>query len=169
MDDERILERLTEIGEELPDAPKPLAAYLPVVLSGSAAFVAGQVPIADGALVHPGLLGESVTVADGAAAARRAALQALAALRAELGSFGPLRRISHVTVYVAATSGFVEHPEVANGASELLVEVLGEPGRHARAAVGVASLPRGSCVEVAVTAEISPADEIYPAEDPGSD
>ena len=161
MDDERILERLLEIGEELPAAPRPLANYVPVVLSGSTAFVAGQVPMVDGALVHPGLLGESVTVAEGAAAARKAALQALAALRAELGSFGPLQRISQVTVYVAATSGFVEHPEVANGASELLVQVLGDAGRHARAAVGTTSLPRGSSVEVAVIAEISR------AEDPG--
>jgi enamine deaminase RidA (YjgF/YER057c/UK114 family) len=161
VDDERILERLSEIGEELPPLPMPLASYVPVVVSGSTAFVAGQVAMVDGVLVHPGLLGESVTVAEGAAAARRAALQALSALRHELGGFGPLRRISQVTVYVAATPGFIEHPEVANGASELLVEVLGEAGKHARAAVGMSSLPKGTCVEVAVIAEVSP------AEDPG--
>jgi enamine deaminase RidA (YjgF/YER057c/UK114 family) len=161
VDDERILQRLSEIGEELPPLPMPLASYVPVVVSGSTAFVAGQVAMVDGVLVHPGLLGESVTVAEGAAAARQAALQALSALRHELGGFGPLQRISQVTVYVAATPGFIEHPEVANGASELLVEVLGEAGKHARAAVGMSSLPKGTCVEVAVIAEVSP------AEDPG--
>jgi enamine deaminase RidA (YjgF/YER057c/UK114 family) len=159
MDDQRILERLSEMGEDLPAPPQALAAYVPVVVSASTAFVAGQVPMIQGGLMHPGLLGESVTVAEGAAAARRAALQALAALRHELGSFGPLRRISQVTVYVAATPGFIEHPEVANGASELLVDALGDAGTHARAAVGITSLPKGSCVEVAVIAEISPAEE----------
>lgn len=156
MDDERILSRLSELGEELPSPPPAQAVYLPVVVSGSSAFVSGQVPTVDGALVHPGLLGESVTVAEGAVAARRAALQALAALRDELGSFGPLRRIVKLTVYVAATAGFAEHPEVANGASEVLEEVLGETGRHARAAVGMSSLPRGTCVEVEVIAETEP-------------
>lgn len=164
MDDERILSRLAELGEELPPPPQSLAAYLPVVVSGTLAFVSGQVPLVEGALVHPGLLGETVTVAEGAAAARRAALQALAALRGELGSFEPLRRVAKVTVFVAATPGFVEHPEVANGASELLVEVLGEPGKHARAAVGMASLPRGTCVEVEMTVEIEPPSGSAPRE-----
>lgn len=156
MDDERILARISEVGETLPAAPAPMAAYVPVVVSGPIAFVSGQVPMVDGAPMHAGLLGESVTVAEGAAVARRAALQALAALREELGSFGPLRRILKLTVFVAASPGFVDHPEVANGASELLEEILGEPGRHARAAIGMSSLPRGACVEVEVVAEVEP-------------
>lgn len=156
MDDARILERLSELGEELPAPPQALASYVPVVVSGSTAFVAGQVATVDGALMHPGLLGESVTVAEGAAAARRAALQALSALRHELGSFERLERISQVTVYVAATAAFIEHPDVANGASDLLVDVLGDVGKHARAAVGMSSLPKGTCVEVVVTAEVAP-------------
>jgi enamine deaminase RidA (YjgF/YER057c/UK114 family) len=156
VDDERILSRLSELGETLPEPPQALAVYVPVVVSGSSAFVSGQVATVDGALFHPGLLGETVTVAEGALAARRAALQALAALREALGSFGPLRRIVKLTVFVAATPGFVDHPEVANGASEFLIDVLGEPGRHARAAVGMSSLPRGACVEVEVIAEIEP-------------
>lgn len=156
MDDDHILRRLSELGEELPSPPQPLAAYVPVVVSGPLAFVAGQVPMLDGALLHPGLLGETVRIDEGSAAARRAALQALSALRGELGSFDRLERIVHVTVYVAATTAFTEHPKVANGASELLLDVLGEAGRHARAAVGVSSLPLGSSVEVAVTAEIEP-------------
>lgn len=164
MDDERILSRLSELGEELPEPPQAMAVYVPVVVSGSSAFVSGQVPMVNGSPLHPGLLGESVTVAEGAAAARRAALQALAALRGELGSFGPLRRVVKLTVFVAATAGFIEHPEVANGASELLIEVLGDPGRHARAAVGMSSLPRGSCVEVEVIAEIDPPPGLAPRE-----
>jgi enamine deaminase RidA (YjgF/YER057c/UK114 family) len=156
MDDQRVLDRLAELGEELPEPPKALASYVPVVVSGSTAFVAGQVAMIGESMLHPGVLGESVTVAEGAEAARRAALQALSALRGELGSFDRLRRICQVTVYVAATPSFVEHPEVANGASDLLVEVLGDAGRHARAAVGMSSLPRGTSVEVVLTAEVSP-------------
>jgi enamine deaminase RidA (YjgF/YER057c/UK114 family) len=156
MIDEQVLERLSELGEALPQPPSALAAYVPVVVSGSFAFVSGQVAMVDGALMHPGLLGGTVTVAEGAAAARRAALQALSALRGQLGSFGPLRRIVKVTVFVAATPEFIEHPQVANGASELLIEVLGDAGRHARAAIGMSSLPLGACVEVELTAEIEP-------------
>lgn len=164
MDDERILARIAEVGETLPSAPAPMAVYVPVVVSGPIAFVSGQVPMDGGAPLHAGLLGESVTVAEGAAAARRAALQALAALRNELGSFGPLRRILKLTVFVAAAPGFVDHPEVANGASGLLEEVLGEPGKHARAAIGMSSLPRGACVEVEVVAEVEPAGGSTPRE-----
>jgi enamine deaminase RidA (YjgF/YER057c/UK114 family) len=131
-----------------------VASYIPVRVSGKLAFVAGQVPMLDGVVLHPGLLGDEVSVDDGAAAARQAALQALAALRETLGSFEPLAGIAQVTVYVASAPGFTDHPAVANGASDLLVDVLGEAGRHARAAVGMASLPLGASVEVAVTADL---------------
>ncbi len=124
---------------------------------GAIAYVAGQIPMVDGTLQHPGLLGAEVSVEEAADGARRGALQALSALRAALGGFGRLRGIAQVTVYVASTPGFTEHPKVANGASELLADVLGEPGQHARAAVGTSSLPLGSSVEVAVTAEVDPA------------
>jgi enamine deaminase RidA (YjgF/YER057c/UK114 family) len=154
MDDRTILTRITERGLDLPPAPKPVASYIPVRVSGKLAFVAGQVPMLDGVVLHPGLLGDEVSVDDGAAAARQAALQALAALRETLGSFEPLAGIAQVTVYVASAPGFTDHPAVANGASDLLVDVLGEAGRHARAAVGMASLPLGASVEVAVTADL---------------
>ncbi|HEY7763236.1 MAG TPA: RidA family protein [Actinomycetota bacterium] len=154
MDDRTILTRITELGLDLPPAPKPVASYIPVRVSGKLAFVAGQVPMLDGVVLHPGLLGDEVSVDDGAAAARQAALQALAALRETLGSFEPLAGIAQVTVYVASAPGFTDHPAVANGASDLLVDVLGEAGRHARAAVGMASLPLGASVEVAVTADL---------------
>ncbi len=106
--------------------------------------------------LHAGRLGEHIDVAEGAEAARRAALQALSALRHALGdTFAPLERILQVTVYLAAVDGFTEHPRVANGASELLIEVLGDAGRHARVAVGVASLPLGGSVELELTAAVA--------------
>lgn len=155
MVDAEVMGRIADLGLELPPAPRPVAAYVPVRIAGGLAFVAGQVPIVDGVVITPGLLGREVSVEEGRAAARRAALQALAALRGELGSFDRLAQIVQVTVYVACTPEFTEHPQVGNGASELLIETLGEAGRHARAAVGTASLPLGACVEVAVTAEVT--------------
>jgi enamine deaminase RidA (YjgF/YER057c/UK114 family) len=158
MDDREILQRLTDLGIELPPVPKPVAAYVPVRIAGDVAFVAGQVPMVDGRVMHPGRLGDPeyhVTPDEGTAAAGRAALQALAALRDALGgSFERLRGIAQVTVYLATAPDFIDHPTVANGASEVLVQALGDAGTHARAAIGVASLPLGSCVEVAVTAAI---------------
>lgn len=158
MDDTEISQRLSELGLELPPPTKPVAAYVPVKIVGAIAYVAGQVPFVDGLLFHPGRLGETVSVEDAAEAAGKAALQALSALREALGGeFRRLRGIAQVTVYVAATPDFEGHPTVADGASTLLVNVLGEAGRHARAAVGMASLPLGASVEVAVTAEVDPA------------
>lgn len=161
MDDQRILSRLSELGLELPPPPKAVASYIPVRISGKLAFVAGQVAMINGAVLHAGRLGDppggatpSVTAEQGAEAARQGALQALSALRDALGSFESLAGIVQVTVYVASDPSFAGHPAIANGASDLLVDLLGEPGRHARVAVGVASLPLGTSVEVAVTAEL---------------
>jgi enamine deaminase RidA (YjgF/YER057c/UK114 family) len=156
MRDADILERLAELGLELPALPEPVASYVPVKRAGALAFVAGQVAMVDGRLLHPGRLGQHVSVEMGQEAAARAGLQALSAIRHHLGgSFDRLVQVVQVTVYVAADADFIEHPTVANGASDALVAVLGPDGRHARAAVGVASLPLGACVEVAVTAEVS--------------
>jgi enamine deaminase RidA (YjgF/YER057c/UK114 family) len=154
MDDAQILDRIASLGLALPPPPSAVAAYVPVRVVGDVAFVAGQVPMRDGHVMFPGRLGEAVRMGDAAAAARQAALQALSALRAALGSFGPLRGIAQVTVYIAATPEFVDHPKVADGASEALVEILGDAGKHARAAVGMASLPLGASIEVAVIAEL---------------
>jgi enamine deaminase RidA (YjgF/YER057c/UK114 family) len=156
MKDSDVLARLSELGLELPPTPTPVAAYVPVVISGSLAMVAGQVPMRDGRVIHPGHLGGDVSIEDGVDSAAVAVVQALSALRAALGSFDRLRRIVQVTVFVAATSDFVQHPQVANGASERLIDILGDAGKHARAAVGMSSLPLGSCVEVQVTAEVDP-------------
>ena len=157
MNDAEILQRLSDLSIELPDPPRAVAAYVPVRIAGDVAYVAGQVPVVDGEVVHPGRLGDpdsGPTPED--LPTPQAALQVLAALREGLGgSFERLAGISQVTVYLATTPDFVEHPQVANGASQLLVDVLGEEGRHARAAVGMASLPLGASVEVAVVASLT--------------
>ena len=146
--------RLRELGIELPPAPAPVASYVPVVVSSGLAYVSGQVPMAEGQLLWTGKLGAELDLEAGAEAARRCALQALSALRAELGSLDRVRRIVKVSVYVASDRGFTDQPKVANGASDLLVQVFGDAGRHARAAVGVAELPLGGPVEVEVVAEV---------------
>jgi enamine deaminase RidA (YjgF/YER057c/UK114 family) len=155
MNDADAVQRLAELGVELPPPPQALAAYVPVRRVGGLAFVAGQVPMVDGAVLHPGRLGEGVSVEQGAEATRRAALQALAALRGAFGTFDPIEAIAQVTVFVAATPDFTQHPQVANGASDLFADVLGDAGQHARAAVGVASLPLGASVEVAMTVALA--------------
>jgi enamine deaminase RidA (YjgF/YER057c/UK114 family) len=149
-----IEDRLRELGIELPPPAAPIASYVPVVVSGNLAFVAGQGAIEDGKALSPGHVGGEVTVEEAQACARRSALGALSILKAELGSLDRVRRIVNVTVYVASAPGFTGQPQVANGASDLLVEVLGEAGRHSRAAVGVSELPLSIPVEVVVVAEI---------------
>jgi enamine deaminase RidA (YjgF/YER057c/UK114 family) len=148
-------DRLRELGIDLPPAPKPVASYVPVVVAGGLAFVAGQGAIVDGVVLHSGHLGADVTVEQGQECARRCALQALAALKDELDSLDRIQRIVNLTVYVASAPGFTDQPQVANGASDLLIEVFGDAGRHARAAVGVSELPLGLSVEVAVVAEVA--------------
>lgn len=146
--------RLIELGIELPPSPAPVASYVPVVISGTHAYVSGQVPQEGGKLLWTGKLGADVELPAGADAARRCALQALAALREALGTLDRIRRIVKVSVFVASGPGFTDQPKVANGASDLLVQVFGESGRHARVAVGVAELPLGGPVEVELIAEI---------------
>jgi enamine deaminase RidA (YjgF/YER057c/UK114 family) len=147
-------DRLAELGIELPPPPQPLASYVPVAITGGLAFVSGQVPMAEGKPLWSGKLGDGLDVATGAEAARRCALQALSALRAELGSLDRVKRIVRIGVFVASAPGFTDQPKVANGASDLLAEVFGDPGRHARAAVGVSELPLGAPVEVEMLAEV---------------
>ncbi len=149
-----IEERLAELGLELPPAASPLASYVPVRLSGDQAFVAGQVPLEDGRVLSVGKLGADVSIEQGQEAARRCALQALAALRNALGSLDRVSGVVRLDVYVASAPGFTDLPKVANGASDLLVEIFGEQGRHARVTVGVAELPLGASVEVGLIAQI---------------
>ena len=149
-----IEERLAELGIELPPAPAPVASYVPVRVVGELAFVAGQIPMREGVVSPSGAVGDAVTTEQAADAARRCAIQALAALRQALGSLDRVVGIAKVDVFVASSPGFTDQSKVANGASELLVQVFGDLGRHARAAVGVAELPLGAAVEVALVAEL---------------
>jgi enamine deaminase RidA (YjgF/YER057c/UK114 family) len=159
VDDAQVLRRLEERGVELPPPPQPVASYLPVTESGSLAFVAGQIAMVDEQLLHPGRLGAQVSVEMGQESAARAALQSLSALRHHFDdSLDRIVRILQLGVFVAADADFVEHSKVANGASDLLTALLGTDGMHARAAVGVASLPLGACVEVTMIAEVAGAD-----------
>ncbi len=141
-------ERLRELGLELPPPPRPAGTYVPVVVHDGLAWVSGQVVTEGGQVVRPGLVDRDVAPEAAHEVARRAALQALSALAATLGSVDRVRRIVRVGVYVASSAGFVRQHEVANGATELLVAVFGENGRPARAAVGVAALPLNAPVEV---------------------
>lgn len=147
-------ERLAELGVALPDAPAPAAAYVPVVRTGSLLYTAGQLPLEGGGLVTTGLCGDEVTTQVGQRCARQCAVNVLAQLKAEAGELSRIRRIVKLTVFVASAPGFEEQHLVANGASEFLGEVLGEAGRHARSAVGVAGLPMNAPVEVEAIVEV---------------
>ena len=142
-----IAARLSELGIALPAAAAPVAAYVPVVVAGNVAHVSGQLPFVDGQLVT-GRLGETVSLEQGQAAARACGLMILAQLEAALGSLDRVERIVKLGAFVSSTSDFTDQPKVANGASELMAEVFGEAGRHARSAVGVPVLPLGAAVEV---------------------
>jgi len=146
---------LARLGVELPPPPKPLFSYIPVKVAGSLAHVSGQVPMVEGEVQVPGHVGSEVSLEEGAAAAKRCAVQALSALRAAVGSLDRVAGIVQVSVFVSSAPGFTQQPTVANGASDFLVEVFGsEAGSHARYAVGVSDLPLNACVEVALTAEL---------------
>lgn len=147
-------QRLEELGISLPEPVKPVAAYVPTVRTGDMVYVSGQVPMVDGKPAYLGRLGaDGLSVEDGTEAARRCAINVLAALKAELGDLGRVRRVVKVTGFVASAPEFHDQPKVVNGASELLVEVFGDAGRHARSAVGMAALPLGVPVEVEAIVE----------------
>lgn len=150
-----IEERLKELGITLPDAPAPAANYVPFVRSGTTLYVSGQVSRDENGLLL-GRLGDGVDVAAGAAAARTCALQLIAQVRAACdGDLGRLVRVVKLTGFVNSAPGFTDQPKVVNGASDLLVEILGDRGRHARSAVGVAALPLGVAVEVEGVFEVA--------------
>jgi enamine deaminase RidA (YjgF/YER057c/UK114 family) len=149
-------ERLQQLGVALPAPAVPVAAYVPCVRTGDLVYVSGQVPVVDGKPSHLGLLGDDVSLEEGRAAARTCAVNVLAALKAELGELSRVRRVVKVTGWVACTPGFTDMPKVVNAASELLGEVFGEAGRHARAAVGAPALPLGVPVEVEAIVEAEP-------------
>ena len=147
-------ERLAELGLTLPEPPIALAAYVPAVVHGGLIWVSGQVPFRDGTLPRMGLVGRDISVEEAAEEARWCAINVLAQLKAAAGSLERIERMVKVTVFVASSPGFHAQPLVANGASELFQAVLGEAGRHARSAVGVAELPIGAPVEVEAVAAL---------------
>lgn len=148
--------RLRELGIELPQAAAPAANYVPYVVTGNLVFVAGQVPFWNGELKYVGRLGDGFGVEEGQAAARTCALNVIAQVRAACnGDLDRVRRVVKLGCFVNCTPDFQKHPVVANGASDLMVEVFGDAGRHARFAVGSSALPLGVAVEVDAVVEIA--------------
>jgi len=150
-----IASRLAALEIALPEPAKPVAAYVPAVRTGNLVFVSGQVPFKDGKLMATGPVPSVVTFEQARDAARQCALNGLAALASMVdGDLDRVRRIVRVGVWVCSDPGFTDQPKVGNGASELLVQIFGEKGRHARAAVGSVALPLGATVEVEMVVEI---------------
>jgi enamine deaminase RidA (YjgF/YER057c/UK114 family) len=147
MTDADIEAKLAELGLTLPEAVAPVAAYVPVVVAGGLAHVSGQLPFVSGKLVT-GRLGEDVSLEAGVQAAQACGLMILAQLKAALGSLSRIERVVKLGAFVNSAADFTDQPEVANGASELMGNVFGEAGRHARSAVGVPVLPLGAAVEI---------------------
>ena len=147
-------ERLAEMGLSVPEVAKPVAAYVPAIRTGSYVFTSGQLPMREGQLITTGKVGGEVTAEEAVECARQCALNALAAVRAEIGDLAQVKRIVKVVAFVASTPDFTGQPGVANGASELFGDVFGEAGRHARSAVGVPVLPLDAPVEVELLVEV---------------
>ena len=146
--------RLTALGLTLPQVTPPLAAYVPAVRTGRYVYTSGQLPVVAGELLATGKVGAELGAAEASALARTCALNALAAAAAAAGGLSAIRRIVKVTGFVASSPGFTQQAQVVNGASELLLEVFGEAGRHARSAVGMAVLPLDAPVEIELIAEV---------------
>lgn len=147
--------RLEALGLSIPSLVPPLAAYVPAVRTGDYVYTSGQLPFVDGELMGRGKVGAEVSTAEASALARTCALNALAAVVSVTGSLTAIRRIVKVTGYVASAPDFTQQAQVVNGASELLLEVFGDAGRHARSAVGMAVLPLDTPVEIELIAEVS--------------
>jgi len=148
-----VIERLSELGITLPAVAAPVAAYVPAIRVGDQVWTAGQLPFVDGKLPAVGKLGADITVEQGADYARQAALNALAAIDALVG-INNVKRVLKIVGFVASADGFAEQPAVVNGASNLIGEIFGEAGAHARSAVGVAELPLSSPVEIEIIVEV---------------
>ncbi|MHB8604735.1 MAG: RidA family protein [Thermoplasmatota archaeon] len=146
--------KLKELGWSLPNLPPPAGAYVPAVRTGNLVYTAGQIPTVEGKLLRTGKVGKDVTLEDAQKLARQCVLNALAALRSEVGSLDRVKRIVRIGVFVASATEFTEQAKVGNGASETLLAVFGDAGRHARTSVGVNVLPLDAPVEVEVVAEV---------------
>ena len=147
-------DRLKSLGMVLPEVPAPLAAYIPAKKTGQVIFTAGQLPLLKGELICKGLLGQDVDIEQAYQAARICTLNALAAIKGVVKDLDQIVQVVRVVGYVASTSTFTQQPAIVNGASELLLEIFGEVGKHARSALGVASLPLNASVEIELTVEV---------------
>lgn len=150
-----IEERLREIGIEIPTPPRPLAAYVPGVVAGRLVYTSGQLPVAGGELRFQGKLGSDIGVEEGAKAARQAVLNCLGVVKSLVGSLDRVERVIKLNGYIQSAEDFYDQARVLDGASELLQQVFGEKGRHARAAIGVNSLPANATCEVELIVELS--------------
>ena len=147
-------EKLTELGLKLPEVAKPVAAYVPSLRTGNLVYTSGQLPLRDGTLIATGKVGAEVTAEVAGECAQQCALNALAAVKAQIGDLGSITRVVKVVAFIASTPDFTGQPQVANGASELFGQVFGEAGQHARSAVGVPVLPLDAPVEVELIVEV---------------
>ena len=147
-------ENLARLGLTVPEVAKPVAVYVPAVRSGNHVFTSGQLPMRSGELITTGKVGGEVSQEDAVACARQCALNAIAAVKAEVGDLAHVKRVVKVVCFVASTADFTAQPQVANGVSELLGEVFGDAGVHARSAVGVSVLPLDAPVEVELVVEV---------------
>jgi len=148
-------DKLKELGIELPEAPSPLGSYVPVIRTGNLVFLSGILPLVEGKLLRQGRVGEDITIDDAREDAKRVVMNALAVLRSHIGSLNTVKRCIKITGYIASSPDFTEQPKVLNAASDLLHEIFGEAGRHARAAVGVTVLPLNAPVEIEFIFEVS--------------
>lgn len=147
-------QKLKELGITLPEVAKPVAAYIPAIRSGSTVYSSGQLPMVSGALKYKGRLGDNISLEDAYQAARICALNALAAVCSVAGGIDAIEKIVRITGYVSSTPEFTDQPKVVNGASELMLAIFGDAGRHARSAVGVSALPLGAPVEVELIVQL---------------
>jgi enamine deaminase RidA (YjgF/YER057c/UK114 family) len=147
--------KIQSLGLTLPPPPKPVATYLPAVRSGNLLFLSGMIPMVEGKMAVVGKLGKELTVEQGQEVARITLLNALAVIKATVGSLDRVERIVRIGVHVASAEGFTQQPAVANGASDLLVQIFGEAGRHARLALGAAELPLNAPVELEMIVQVS--------------
>jgi len=148
-------DKLKELGIELPEAPSPLGSYVPVIRTGNLVFLSGILPFVDGNLLRQGKVGEDITIDDAREDAKRVVMNALAVLRSHIGSLNTVKRCIKITGYIASSPDFTEQPKVLNAASDLLYDIFGEAGRHARAAIGVTVLPLNAPVEIEFIFEVT--------------
>jgi enamine deaminase RidA (YjgF/YER057c/UK114 family) len=148
--------KLVDMGITLPEVPKPLGSYVPCVRTGNLLFLSGMLPLRDGKLIRTGSVGETVSLEEAQDCARQSVINALAVIKAQTGSLDKVQRCVKLNGFVSSAPGFTDQPKVLNAASELLLEIFGEAGRHARAAVGVFVLPMNAPLEIDFIFEVSP-------------